>query len=65
MSFSGLARRLKIDGTLSFAGGEVGVDGLLPFVGGGFVSGGECGDVVIAFGGEGGAGVEDVDRGCG
>ena len=30
---------------------------------GGFVGGGESGDVVIAFGGEGGAGVDDVDLG--
>ena len=29
---------------------EICVDGLLPLVGGGFVGGGEGGDVVIAFG---------------
>ena len=37
----------------------------LPVLGGGFVGGGEGGDVVVAFGGQGGAGVDDVDAGAG
>ena len=41
--------------------GEVRVDLLLPIVGGGLVLIGEGGDVFIAFGSEGGAGVDDVD----
>jgi hypothetical protein len=47
------------------AGGKVGVDGLLPVLGGGLVGGGEGGDVVVAFCGEGGTGVGDVDLGGG
>ena len=37
----------------------------MPVLGGGFVGGSEFGDVVVAFEGQGGAGVCDVNLGCG
>src|ERR1700722_96612 len=43
-----------------FLRGQVAVDGGLPVVGGGFVGGGEGGDVVVAFACEGSASVYDL-----